>query len=298
MGRVSVIGFPDSAGSYAAGQDQAPEALRKAGLVEALVAAGLEVDDDGDLPEQVWAPDRSNPYAQNVDKVVANLQALAARLEPLIKSGDVALVLGGNCTVALPIMAVLLRLEQDAPGLLYIDAHFDINTPETTPDGSLDWMGLAHALALPGSVSSLAGAFGQTPLLDPAQVAWLGVDDAFATDWERDQAKRLGLHVDSAQSMEADPVGSVKKALDFLPAGPLSVHVDVDVPDFIDAPLSENTDRRNRGPTLSQLGEALATAAQDSRFHVLSIGELNPTRSAGEPSAIQRFIEVIAAALA
>ena len=56
--------------------------------------------------------------------------------------GDLALVLGGNCTIVLGVMSALRRLGTDAPGLLYVDRHYDINTPEITTDGALDWMGL------------------------------------------------------------------------------------------------------------------------------------------------------------
>ena len=64
--------------------------------------------------------------------------------------------------------------------------------------------------------------------------------------------------------------------------------------DFTDAPLAENTDGRNSGPTLDQVAAALRIAAQDARFRSLSIGELNPTRSAGDPEAIPRFIASVA----
>jgi arginase len=73
---VSVIGVPNSAGSYAAGQEQAPRALRVAGLLDVLVRRGLEVEDLGDLPEQVWRPDPVRPLAQNVDDVAESLRAL------------------------------------------------------------------------------------------------------------------------------------------------------------------------------------------------------------------------------
>ena len=72
------------------------------------------------------------------------------------------------------------------------------------------------------------------------------------------------------------------------------MHLDVDVLDFIDAPLAENTDGRNTGPTLDQAAVALRIAAQDERFRAMSIGELNPTRSAGDPEAIPRFIAAVA----
>jgi arginase len=159
-------------------------------------------------------------------------------------------------------------------------------------------MGLAHALSLPGCVDVLAGAFGPRPLLEPHQVAWLGVEPRMATDWEREQASRLGLRVTSSEALAADPAAAASYALGYLPPGPLAIHVDVDVLDFTDAPLAENTDGRNTGPTLDQVGEALRVAARDPRLRALSIGELNPTRSAGDPEAIPRFVGVLAGVLA
>jgi arginase len=158
-------------------------------------------------------------------------------------------------------------------------------------------MGMAHAFALAGTVDALTDAFGHRPLLQPAQVAFLGIEASLATGFEREQADRLGLQVTSSAALAADPRGSVLAALGVLPPGPLAVHVDVDVLDFIDAPLAENTDCRNTGPSLDQLGQALLAAAGDPRLRALSIGELNPTRSAGEPDAIPRFIRMLAATL-
>jgi arginase len=295
---ISIVGVPNSAGSYAAGQDLAPEALRSAGLAARLIAAGLEVRDEGDLPHQPWKPDREHPLAQNVAQVTASLRELADRLGPLLTRGDFALVLGGNCTIALGIMAALRRLDAGSTGLLYLDRHYDLNTPDTTMDGALDWMGLAHALALPGCVDTLADAFGPRPLLQPHQVALLGVDPQPATKWEREQAARLGLHVGTSEALAADPAGAATAALDYLPAGPLAVHIDVDVLDFIDAPLAENTDCRNTGPTLGQAEEALVAAARDPRVRALSVGELNPTRCAGDPDALPRFADTLARVLA
>jgi arginase len=297
MRQLSVIGVPSSAGSYAAGQDQAPAALRQAGLLQALSDTGLQVRDHGDLPEQIWRPDRQRPFAQNAGQVTACLQELSERLGPPLADGDTVLVLGGNCTIALAVIAGLRRLDAGPPGLLYVDRHFDLNTPASTTDGALDWMGLAHALALSGTVDELTGAFGYRPLLQPAQVAWLGVDASLATAWEREQAGRLGLQVTSGSELTADPPGSASAALSLLPSGPLAVHIDVDVLDFTDAPLAESTDGRNSGPTLDQLGRALRPAAGDPRLRAVSIGELNPTRSAGEPDAIPRLVRMLAATL-
>ena len=292
------MGVPSSAASYAAGQDLAPAALRSAGLLEQLIASGLEVYDDGDLPHQAWRPDRDHPLAQNAGQATVSVQQLADRLHPLLARGDIALVLGGNCTVAIGVVAALWRLDAGAPGLLYVDRHYDLNTPESTTDGALDWMGLAHALALPGCLNTLTGAFGRRPLLEADQVAWLGVEPRIATQWEREQAERLGLHVTTSQALAADPAATALAAVSRLPPGPLALHLDVDVLDFIDAPLAENTDCRNTGPTLGQAAEALTAAARDQRMRALSIGELNPTRCAGDPDALPRFVNSVARILA
>ena len=106
------MGVPSSAASYAAGQDLALAALRSAGLLDQLIASGLEVHDDGDLPHQAWRPDRDHPLAQNVGQATMSVQHLADRLDPLLARGDIALVLGGNCTIALGVVAALRRLDE------------------------------------------------------------------------------------------------------------------------------------------------------------------------------------------
>jgi len=291
--RLSVIGVPNSLGSYAAGQDLAPAALRSAGLLPLLARAGVDVVDEGDLPVQAWRPDREHPLAQTADDVAACLAELTSRLRPLVSDGHAVLVMGGNCTIALAAMAALDTTGSDQPGLLYVDRHFDLNTPETTTDGALDWMGMAHALALPGCVESIVNVFDRRPLLQPHQIAWVGVQDDRATPWERDQVTRLGLQVTTSDELAAEPAEAIRRALTTLPTGRLAIHVDVDVLDFTDAPLAEDTGGRNSGPSLAQLGTALAMAARDPRARVLSIGELNPTRSAGDPSAIPRFVDLL-----
>jgi arginase len=291
---VVLIGAPTSAGSYAPGQEAAPRVLRELGLVEALRAAGRDVVDAGDGPLQVWRPDRENPRAQNLPAVVDAVRAVAEEVGKAIQADADVLVIGGNCTVALGVVSAFPAGE---PGLLYIDRHFDLNTPHSTTDGALDWMGMAHALGLPGAAPELASMFGSTPLLTPPQVAFVGIDPSAANAFEIEQAAQLELRWCSSVDLTRAPAVVVADTLDYLPAGPLAVHVDVDVLDFIDAPLSENTDGRNTGPSLAALTQVLEVACHDPRFRALSIGELNPARAASDPDTLLRFIATIAAAL-
>ena len=290
-----LIGAPTSAGSYAPGQEAAPRVLRELGLIEALRAAGRDVRDAGDGPLQVWRPDRENPRAQNLAEVVEAVQAVGQAVATAIQADADVLVIGGNCTVALGVMSAFTG--EPAAGLLYLDRHFDLNTPHSTNDGALDWMGMAHALDLPGAAPELAGALGRRPLLTPAQVWFAGIDPSAATAFENERADQLELHWCSSVDLTRQPAVVVADALEYLPAGPLAVHVDVDVLDFIDAPLSENTDGRNTGPSLAVLTQVLELACQDPRFRALSIGEINPARAAGEPDALLRFVATLARAL-
>jgi arginase len=297
MPPLAMIGVPSSAGSYAAGQDQAPRALRDAGLVTALLDAGLEVHDAGDLTEQVWAPDRNDPLAQNTAQVVASVQELAARVPELVTDDRRLLVIGGNCTIAIGMTAGLSAVLGPC-GLLYIDRHFDMNTPDSTIEGALDWMGLAHALDLPGCRDEFAGAFATRPVLEPHRLALLGTDPVEATDFERAQVATLGISVTTQPAMVADPAAAATAALRALPDAPFAVHVDVDVLDFTDAPFAENTSGRNIGPTLDQLVTALKAVVTDPRWRALSIGEINPTRTAGDPEELDRLVAALTDVLA
>ena len=293
MRTLVMIGVPSSAGSYAAGQDQAPAVLRELGLVGALSTAGVDVRDAGDLTVQVWAPDRGDRFAQNIGQVAASVRELAEQIPRVLVDDGRLLVLGGNCTVAVGMVAGLDVALGERCGLLYVDRHFDMNTPETTIEGALDWMGLAHALDLPGSRDEFAGAFATRPVLDADRLVLLGTDPTQATDFEREQVAALKISVTTQDDLAADPAAAAAAALRALPGAPFAVHVDVDVLDFVDAPLAENTSGRNIGPTLDQLATALKVIVADPRWRALSIGELNPTRAAGDPSALTRFVETL-----
>jgi arginase len=281
-----VIGAPTSAGSYAAGQEQAPTVLRERRLLDALRSRGRDVTDAGDGPLQVWSPDRGHPLAQNVDDVARAVRFVASMARPAFDDGARLLVIGGNCTIALGVMAAL----DPSAALIYVDRHYDLNTPDSTTDGALDWMGMAYALGVADGLG--------TPVLDPANVHYLGISREATTQFERDQVDTLGLRWGSSEALASDPLGEISGALAWVGARAFAVHVDVDVLDFTDAPLAENTDGRNTGPKLAALALVLREACAHPGFRALSIGELNPSRSAGDPDAIPRFIRMLADALA
>lgn len=288
-----VIGAPSSAGSYAAGQETAPQVLRERGLIAGLRGSGRRVVDAGDGPLQIWAPDTANRFAQNVGQVIDSVTTLARQVGAALDDDADVLVLGGSCLVALGVMSALVA-RAPSTCLLYVDRHSDVNTPTTTTDGALDWMGIAHLLDVPGVDPELRDALGPAPLLTAERLHLLGIDPDASTVGERHNRDTRALSMTTSEMLAADPGGSTERALSAFGPGPLAVHLDVDVLDFTDAPLAEDTSGRNTGPTLTAIEEALSIACHDRRFRVLSVGELNATRSAGDPSTINRFVTMLA----
>ena len=124
----ALIGVPSSAGAHHAGQERAPAALRKAGLVDRLRAAGLSVDDLGDLPESPFALDRDRPASRNLPAVVSVARQVADWVADVAGSGRLPLVVGGDCTITLGVIAGLRRRHPDV-GLAYLDGDANLSTP-------------------------------------------------------------------------------------------------------------------------------------------------------------------------
>ncbi|MCS5724170.1 arginase family protein [Herbiconiux sp. CPCC 203407] len=289
---VTVLGVPSSTGAYCVGVERAPAALREAGLIDELERAGGEVVDAGDLPLRRWTPDHQNPFAQNVTEEARSLEELADAAARLLGRGAASrlLVLGGACTIAVGLGSAL-RLAGLTPRIVYIDRHLDLNTPESTREGSLSWMGMGHALGLDGAAAGLVPGGG--PLLRPADLVYLGVDTDAVTSWERAEAERLGVVIVPQGDLVADARGAARSARGALDEGPFVVHLDVDVLDFLDAPIAENVNGRNSGPTLEQLEPALAELCRHPSCLGLTIGQLDPNHAAADPTALPRLVGVL-----
>jgi arginase len=294
--RLAVIGVPTSAGAFAPGQEQAPAALREAGLVDRLRDAGFEVRDDGDREPWRWRPDRENPRAQHVELVAEIVADTARRVAKAARSDELTLVLGGDCTVGIGTVAGHAEAGGRI-GLVYLDAHADLNLPDSVRPGALDWMGVAHMLGEQGARRELVEVGPRTPLLDPEMVVVLGWDPDQATDREREAIGRLGLAVVPAAEVSADPVAAAERAVALLgDAERLLVHFDVDVIDFTDTPLSENVGR-NEGLPYDDVAAALKAVVGSPRLAGLTITELNPDHVEEGSGSVERLVGDLAETL-
>jgi arginase len=293
MTDVTVIGAPTSAGASAPGQELAPTALREAGLITEVSNRGIVVHDAGDGALQRWSPDRDQPRAQNVDQVAAAVQHTTAAVAAALQSSARVLVLGGDCTVGTASFQALSAHESSA-ALVYFDLDADMNTPDSTEHGALDWMGLGMLLGVRGAVSDVV-TLGQ---LRPERLALLGFYEGKSTEWELEQLERYGITKVTDQAVRADPRSAAREILASLPTdtSAIAVHFDVDVIDFVDAPLSEDTNR-NLGVCLDDAIAALTELLRDQRVRVLTVTELNPQHASADSTVLPRFVAGLAEAL-
>ena len=292
MRRLDIIGAPTSAGAYAPGQERAPEAFRAAGLPARLRERGIAVNDRGDVPGFRWRVDRANPRAMNAEAAAGVARAVADRVAESLAGGASLLVLGGDCTVELGTVAGASVGTEDL-GLVYIDLDTDLNTPESVEDGALDWMGVAHLLGLEGTVPALAGIGPRTPMLRPDQVLLFANDNS--TAFERRIIDERGLPEVRLASVAADPAGVARGiAEDWARRYErLLVHVDVDVLDYLDLPIAEET-RRNKGLRFPQLVAVLRELVAAPNWVALTICEVNPDHGEPEGATMRTFSEGLA----
>lgn len=262
--QLAIIGVPSGAGACGVGQERTPSAMRSAGLIDHLGRAGFDVTDLGDSEIVPWHPDRANPRAQNVGVIADMVRSTAGRVADALLSEPErkVIVLGGDCTVGIGTMAGI-RQALGSIALAYFDLHFDLNTPESMSDGALDWMALGHMLALEGSEPILLAAAGPEPVVDRDQIVLIGQDRSRATKFERRQIDELGLPIVPIDEVRADPQAAAHRALDLITprAGRYAIHLDVDVVNFTDAPLSEHPSR-NVGLKLDEMFSARRSLRQ------------------------------------
>jgi arginase len=208
-----------------------------------------------------------------------------------------ALVLGGDCTVGIGTIAGI----QQAVGpvaLAYFDLHSDLNTPASARDGALDWMALAHMLAISGSEPTLTAATGTVPLLDPGRVVLFAHGLSQSTRFERGEIERLGLARVALEEVRDDPEGAARRGLELLTSRSdrYAIHLDVDVVDFTDAPLSEHPSR-NTGLKLDDMLRALKVLASGPGLVAITLAELNPHNAAADNGLLERFAGLFADAI-
>jgi arginase len=233
--RISIIGVPLDLGASRRGVDMGPSAIRHAGLEKRLEVIGYEIVDHGDIivnrPDVCQAEGESLKYLNEITRVN---KELCQRVNEAMGQGQFPLVLGGDHSIAIGTIAGVLQHKKKL-GLLWFDAHGDINTVESSPSGNIH--GMSVAVSLGRGHEQLRAIGGVTAQLDPAKIVMIGIRDL--DPGEKVLLKELGVTVFTMH--EIDIMGMAKvmaEAIRIVSEDTDGIHVsfDMDVIDPLHAP--------------------------------------------------------------
>jgi arginase len=272
--KIALIGAPSSAGARKVGQEQAPQCLRAAGLVQRLQSSGHEVVDLGDLTEATFSPDTQNPKQQNLALVLGVLEEVSNAVDAAIANRAWPLIIGGDCTITIGVLAALTK-HFPGLGMTYVDGDVDLNTPATTFSGIFDGMVLAHILGEGADELSHFGS--RCPLLEEQNITLFGYSaEAGGLDpveIELLQDTRMARY--PLEEIKAGVRIAAARALRELEdrAEQILVHFDVDVVDVDDFPAVDVPHKP--GLSLVQAQEALCVFLGSRKAVGLVVTEFN-----------------------
>jgi arginase len=288
--KIALLGAPTSAAAMSAGSEGAPAALRAAGLIDRLRAAGYEVLDHGDDPPQTFKPDTESPRARNITAVLKSIETLKPRVEQAVKSGALPIILSGDCSIALATVAGARRYFRHI-SMIYMDADADLNTPATTPSGCLDGMVVSH---LTGRGAPELVRFWSEPfLVREPDLALFGVSRLDAPEEKVLSNSPLRRYL-VADVKRHGAAASAKTALERIRGNgnEFILHFDVDViSDF----AATNYPSVN-GLSLDEVREALLVFAQQKNLAAIEVTAYNPAKDpdgSGAKKLIDLLVEVL-----
>ncbi len=274
--RVSIIGAPLGFGASIAGVDLGPAAMRVARLNQRLAQLGYEVRDLGDLrlvrPSEPAAP---HDKAKYLSEISAACNELSAEVRNILAAGELPIVLGGDHSIAIGTITGVASFhhERNEPvGLIWFDAHADMNTPETSPSGNIHGMPLAVLLGY--GAPELTRLEGFAPKLDPRYCAHIGARDI--DPGERELIRRLGMRFFTMREIDERGMGAcIDEAITIAARAPAGYHVtlDVDAIDPGDAPGSGTVVRG--GLTYRETHLAMEKIAEAGGMISLEVVEIN-----------------------
>ncbi len=192
---VNLIGFPMDLGADRRGVDMGPSALRIAGLGEKLENLGYKIIDDGDIIIEIKEKQKiKNSKLKYLDEILRTSKMLAKKVEKSLSQNHFPLCIGGDHSMAIGTIAGIsshCRKNNLKLGIIWIDAHADMNTDQTTPSGNIHGMPLAAGLGLGNK--KLVDFYGFSPKLKPENTALIGVRSI--DEFEKRNIKKLNVSV-------------------------------------------------------------------------------------------------------
>jgi arginase len=275
--KIRIIGVPMDLGASRRGVDMGPSALRVAGLQARIKQLGLQVEDIGNIsvkqPEEMSYGEKRAKYLAEIADACKDLAAI---VEKTLDENMTPVVLGGDHSIAagsLSGVAGYFRKKEKKIGLIWLDAHGDINTPESSPSGNVHGMPLAAAMGY--GATELVELQGFKPKVEPQNISLVGIRDLDSQ--EKKLAKKSGVHVFTMRDIDERGMREVmsdalKYAMDDTDG--ISVSLDMDFVDPSDAP-GVGTPVRG-GVTYREAHLAMEMLADTEAMVSLEVVEINP----------------------
>ena len=228
--KITFIGVPLDLGAGRRGVDMGPSAIRSAGIHQHVRELGYDVEDAGDIEVQIQeTQDPGDPRLKFLKEIRATCEALRDKVGGILQKGRIPVVLGGDHSIAMGTIAGVSRFHREKGGkigLVWFDAHGDMNTPETSPTGNIHGMPLAAALGL--GDKTLAGLAGATPMVDGARAAVVGLRDVDPA--ERENLKDSGIGAFTMRDIDERGMRTVmEEAIKRASSGTEGIHVSFDL---------------------------------------------------------------------
>jgi arginase len=285
-GTVHILGAPLDLGAGRRGVDMGPSALRLTHLGPRLEELGLRVLDAGNVDVAIAeATSFGDPRCRYLDEVVATCTQVYERVRGAVESGAVPLTLGGDHSIAAGSVAAVSRAcaaRGERIGLLWIDAHADINTPETSPSGNVHGMPLAALLGLgPQRLAEIGGAGAK---VHPSNVVLLGI--RALDEPERATLRNAGIKVYTMSDIDRRGISKVMTdALDRVLTGAAGVHLSLDM-DGLDPEIAPGVGTPSRGGlSYRESHLAMEMVAETGRLAGFDVVEVNPILDAHNATA-------------
>ena len=295
--RVTILGVPLGFGASMAGVDMGPSAVRVAGLTHRIAALGYEVRDLGDLhvPRPTSLPGFEDKL-KYLTEIHAVCKELASTVYEVFEGEEFPIILGGDHSIAIGSFAGAARYfreREETLGLIYFDAHADMNTPETTPSGNIHGMPLSALLGY--GAPELVNIGGFAPKLDPKLCAHVGARDI--DPGERKLISRLGVRFFTMREIDERGLSAcMDEAIHIVRQGTggYGVTFDVDALDPGDAPGSGTLVRG--GLTYREAHLAMEKIAEADGMRSLEVVEINTALDVNNRTA-ELGVELILSAL-
>jgi arginase len=290
---VAVIGAPLDLGQGRRGVDMGPSAIRYAGLAEHLRdKLGISVDDLGNVTAPVAeSTDHSDERARYLPQILQHCDEVAKLVERARRAGSTPVVLGGDHSVALGTLVGMAAV--DGPGgAIWVDAHGDLNTPESSPSGNVHGMVLAAALGFGGDAFRYDGWV--LPAIAPGRLALVGVRSL--DKGERDLLKQLDAKIFTMSDVDRLGVESCMRQAIAHTAGAAFLHVSLDM-DVVDPDHAPGVGTPVRGGlSYREAHLAMEIVAESGLADSFDVVEVNPVLDR-ENATGQLAVELVASAL-